>query len=140
MACAAALHAGSTHDRDFFENSIRPLLVKNCHACHTSSRMGGLELDSREHLLKGGNSGPAVLPGKPDESLLIQAVRRTHPRLKMPPQAPLRPDEVAALELWVSNGAIWPETAAIPAQFANIRLYLRRASPALRSQLIQKDR
>ncbi|MBI3693952.1 MAG: hypothetical protein HY238_03805, partial [Acidobacteria bacterium] len=58
---------------EFFEMRIRPLLAKNCFACHTASKLGGLEMASRGHLLKGGNSGPAIVPGKPDESLLIHA-------------------------------------------------------------------
>jgi mono/diheme cytochrome c family protein len=77
------------NSEEFFEARIRPLLAKNCFACHTAARMGGLELDSREHVLKGGKDGPVVVPGKPEESILIQAVRRTHPRFKMPPQGKL---------------------------------------------------
>ncbi|MCC6366557.1 MAG: PSD1 domain-containing protein [Bryobacterales bacterium] len=100
---------------DFFESKIRPLFAANCYACHTQSQMGGLRLDSGEAVLKGGKSGPAVIPGKPDESLLIQAVRRTHSRLKMPPTAPLKADEVALLEAWVKAGAKWPEAKAAAA-------------------------
>src|SRR3989442_812502 len=116
--CAGALAvslygAGPAREHDDFESRIRPLLVRNCYACHTSSRLGGLQLDSREHLLKGGNSGPAIVPGKPEESLLIQAVRRTHERLKMPPQSALKPEEVAALESWVRNGATWPDAGPV---------------------------
>ena len=102
VSLAVSLYgAGPAREGDDFESRIRPLLVRNCYACHTSSRLGGLQLDSREHLLKGGNSGPGIVPGKPEESLLIQAVRRTHEHLKMPPQAALKPEEVAALESWV---------------------------------------
>ena len=74
---------------EFFEMRVRPVLAKNCFACHTGSKHGGLQLDSRENLLKGGNSGPAIVPGNPDQSLLIQAVRQTHERLKMPPPGKL---------------------------------------------------
>ncbi|MBI3698352.1 MAG: DUF1501 domain-containing protein, partial [Acidobacteria bacterium] len=83
--------------------------AKNCFACHTASKLGGLEMASRGHLLKGGNSGPAIVPGKPDESLLIHAVRRTHARLKMPPDGKLTNEEVADLTAWVAAGAVWPE-------------------------------
>jgi hypothetical protein len=117
VSLAVSLYgAGPAREGDDFESRIRPLLVRNCYACHTSSRLGGLQLDSREHLLKGGNSGPGIVPGKPEESLLIQAVRRTHEHLKMPPQAALKPEEVAALESWVRGGAIWPDAvpSAIP--------------------------
>ena len=75
-----------------------------------------MRLDSREAILKGGNSGKAVVEGKPDESLLIQAVRRTHIRLKMPPVGSLAKEEVSALEEWVRRGLPWPETQA---QIAN---------------------
>src|SRR6476661_1079321 len=67
---------------DSFEMQVRPILARNCFACHTSSALGGLRLDSREGLLKGGKSGPAIVPGKASDSLLIGAVERTHPRLK----------------------------------------------------------
>lgn len=69
---------------EFFETRIRPVLANNCFSCHTNSKLGDLQLDSREHLLKGGKSGPAVVPGKPEESLLIRAVRHSDDRLKMP--------------------------------------------------------
>src|SRR5712664_4727225 len=95
---------------DFFESRIRPLLAKNCYGCHTNAKMGGLQMDSREHLLKGGNDGPVVVPWHPNESLLIQAVRRTNERFKMPPQGQLNDQEVADLAAWVKMGAIWPET------------------------------
>lgn len=70
--------------REFFETRVRPVLANNCYACHTASQLGGLRLDSRESLLQGGKSGPAIAPGQPEESLLLRAVRHTDPRLKMP--------------------------------------------------------
>jgi hypothetical protein len=99
---------------EFFESHVRPVLSKNCYACHTNSKLGGLQLDSREHLLKGGNSGPAIVPGQPDSSLLVQAVRRTHERLKMPPQGKLSDDEITSLAAWVKMGAVWPTNPAGP--------------------------
>jgi hypothetical protein len=104
---ASALLA--SEDAEFFESKIRPLLAANCHACHTGGALGGLRLDSREGILKGGKSGKAVVEGKPDESLLMQAVRRTHIRLKMPPVGPLAKAEVDALEEWIRRGLPWPE-------------------------------
>jgi mono/diheme cytochrome c family protein len=94
---------------DFFESKIRPLLATHCHACHTGGALGNLRLDSREGVLKGGKSGKAVIPGKPEASLLIEAVKRTHVRLKMPPVGALAEDEVKALEEWVRLGVPWPE-------------------------------
>ncbi|HTW65403.1 MAG TPA: PSD1 and planctomycete cytochrome C domain-containing protein [Bryobacteraceae bacterium] len=96
---------------DFFENKVRPILANNCYACHTDGEMGGLRVDSRERLLKGGGSGPAIVPGNPDKSLLIQAVRQTGD-LKMPQGGKLKPEEVQTLVEWVKAGAPWPETKA----------------------------
>jgi uncharacterized protein DUF1553/uncharacterized protein DUF1549/cytochrome c len=94
---------------DFFENKVRPVLAENCYDCHTSAEMGGLRVDSRERLLQGGKSGPAVMPGDPDKSLLIQAVRQSGD-LKMPKGGKLKPAEIQALTDWVKSGAPWPET------------------------------
>ena len=97
---------------EFFEMRVRPVLARNCFACHTASRMGGLEMTSRESLLKGGNSGPAIEPGKPAESLLLQVVRHTHERLRMPPEGRLKAAEIDALAAWIEDGALWPESLA----------------------------
>ncbi|HEX4949458.1 MAG TPA: PSD1 and planctomycete cytochrome C domain-containing protein [Blastocatellia bacterium] len=97
---------------DFFETKIRPILATECFSCHTDSQMGGLRMDSREALLKGGKSGPAIVPGDPDKSLLIQAVRHTG-EVKMPKGGKLPQAQIDALVEWVKAGAIWP-TAAKP--------------------------
>ena len=107
LLLAPALHAASTANIDFFETRVRPLLAKNCYGCHTSTRMGGLQLDSREHVLKGGNSGPAIVPGDPEHSLLIQAVQYTHEGIKMPPTGKLKDTEIADLVAWIKSGAEW---------------------------------
>ena len=83
IAVAVAL-ARAAEPGEFFEMKVRPVLAKNCYACHTDSRMGGLRLDSAE-ARQGRQVRPAIVPGKPDESLLVQAIRQTHERLKMPP-------------------------------------------------------
>lgn len=95
---------------EFFETRIRPLLAANCYVCHTTTHLGGLELNSREAMLKGGNSGPAIVPGKPEQSLLLQAVNYTHVKFRMPPAGRLRDEEIGALTEWVQQGAVWPET------------------------------
>ncbi len=100
---------------DFFETRVRPVLAKNCFACHTASAMGGLQLDSRDHILKGGQDGAVVVPGDPDKSLLIQAVRQTHEWLKMPPKGKLTDQEIDDFSSWVKAGAVWPESAAASA-------------------------
>jgi hypothetical protein len=96
---------------DFFENKVRPILAENCYDCHTAAEMGGLRVDSRERLLQGGKSGPAVMPGDPEKSLLIQAVRQSGD-LKMPKGGKLKPAEIQALTDWVKMGAPWPEAKA----------------------------
>ena len=98
---------------EFFELRVRPVLVKNCLGCHASSRMGGLQLDSREHLMKGGDMGPVVVAGHADQSLLYQAVARTHPKLKMPPNGALTGEEIASFKAWIDAGAVWPETGPV---------------------------
>ena len=96
----------------FFENKIRPLLVENCYKCHSQSSekiKGGLLLDTREGLLQGGNSGPAVVPGDPEKSLLIKAIRYVDPDLQMPPPQgggkKLSTTQIADVEAWVTMGA-----------------------------------
>lgn len=101
---------------DFFETRIRPLLVKNCFACHTDTQMGGLRLDARQNIMKGGSRGPAVKPGSPQGSLLIQAVTQSHPDLKMPPQGKLSPEQIEDLRAWIRDGAVWPEAQAAMAE------------------------
>ena len=95
---------------EFFEMRVRPVLAANCFTCHTASKMGGLQMESRESLLAGGGRGPAVVPGDPDRSLLIQAVRHSHAEVKMPPQGKLKPREIDDLASWIKAGAVWPET------------------------------
>src|SRR5262245_12406580 len=97
---------------DFFESKVRPVLAANCYDCHTDQRMGGLRVDSRDALLKGGRSGPAIVPGDPEKSRLIAAVRQTG-TLKMPKGGVLKADEVSALADWVRAGAPWPAPAAV---------------------------
>ncbi|MCA9064840.1 MAG: DUF1549 domain-containing protein, partial [Planctomycetaceae bacterium] len=94
-----------------FENHIRPVLASKCVKCHGEQKQeGGLRLDTREAVLKGGDSGPSVVPGKPDESLLLSAVR--YEGLEMPPSARLSEVTVSQFDLWIRGGAAWPETDA----------------------------
>ncbi len=116
---AAAPSVCRANPREDFEMRVRPLLAKQCYSCHTQTKLGGLRLDSRETILKGGNSGAAAVAGNPDQSLLIQAVRHSHERLKMPPSGKLKPEEIAALEDWIRQGLYWPEesTKSAPAGY-----------------------
>ena len=97
---------------DFFETKIRPILANNCFSCHTNSKLGDLRLDSAEAMLKGGTRGPAITPGDPDKSLLIEAVRQTNAGLKMPMGGKLKDTEIADLSAWIKAGANWPKAAA----------------------------
>ena len=114
MALPALAGAQSPKDEallDFFEKKIRPLLIDNCFNCHsanTNSR-GGLRVDDRNGLVIGGGRGPAVVPGQPEKSLLIAAVRKTHAEVKMPPKKELTEGEIADLTQWIKDGAAWPK-------------------------------
>ena len=117
IVCSCLLQTttdGSTGDDTdrmrFFENKVRPVLVAKCFECHSAKKTeGGLRLDSGDAIQQGGESGPVVVPGKPDESLLINAIR--YQDLEMPPSGPLTPQEQQVLATWVRDGAFWPETA-----------------------------
>jgi Protein of unknown function (DUF1553)/Protein of unknown function (DUF1549)/Planctomycete cytochrome C len=100
---------------EFFEKKIRPLLIKHCYECHGPDAKkpgGGLRLDTRDGVLKGGGSGVVVVPGEPEKSLLLNAVRRSG-ELKMPPKSKLSADEVAELEAWVKMGVPDPRTGIV---------------------------
>jgi mono/diheme cytochrome c family protein len=92
----------------FFDGQVRPILQAHCVRCHGGAKTkGGLDLTTREGLLKGGKRGPAVSPSEPEESLLLQAVR--HEDLEMPPDGELTPAQVDALSRWVGMGTPWGE-------------------------------
>ncbi len=115
LLTAASVLAQSPADLEFFENEVRPLLVASCSECHgDKEQWSGLRLDDRAAILKGGERGPAILPGKPNESLLIQAVRRSD-ELAMPPDDKLTAAQIAILEHWVEIGAPWPADDSIAA-------------------------
>ena len=102
-------------DAEFFEKEVRPLLAEKCGGCHGEAKpKGNLKLTSRAEVLRGGDNGAAIVPGKPDESLLIKAVRyQDEPR--MPPKGKLTDKQIEVLEKWVKIGAPWPGAKAAPA-------------------------
>ncbi|NNJ27674.1 hypothetical protein LzC2_37820 [Planctomycetes bacterium LzC2] len=103
-----SLAADPPNQIEFFEQRIRPVLAQDCYACHSSEGKadGGLVLDHREGLLKGGDRGPAIVPGKPEESLLVQAIRHDDEDLEMPSAAPkLDAAVIRDFEQWVRMGA-----------------------------------
>ncbi len=119
---------------EFFETTVRPLLVAKCFECHSAESKklkGSLRLDGRDLMLKGGDSGPAIEPGKPDKSRIIEAIAYTNPDLQMPPKSQLTPKEVADLTRWVAMGAPWPASASVavnPGGIEAFDLEKRRAS------------
>ncbi|WP_425616830.1 DUF1553 domain-containing protein [Anatilimnocola sp. NA78] len=93
-----------------FETSVRPVLVEKCLECHgAETQEAKLRLDSREAVLRGGAKGAALVPGKPEQSLLIAALRHSG-KLKMPPEGKLKDEQIAAIERWIKLGAPWPNT------------------------------
>lgn len=114
---ATCSHAPGRADEreDFFEAKIRPILAGTCFTCHGGAKTSGeFQVDSREKLLRGGESGPAIVPGKPAESLLIQAISRQEGVSAMPPEKDqaLRADQVADFTAWIKAGAVWPAKTA----------------------------
>ncbi len=113
---ASAAAAPSLAQLEFFESKIRPIFVDNCYKCHSSQSeklRGHLSLEFRDGIIKGGDTGPAIVPGDPDQSLLIKAVRYADPDLKMPPKGKkLSDQQIADLAAWVKMGAPDPRAPA----------------------------
>ena len=106
--------ANAQDPRDFFESRIRPVLAEHCYRCHNSSgdRKGGLALDHREPLRRGGDSGPAIVVGHGNDSLLVRAVRHTDDGLRMPAKGPkLERAVISDLVKWIDDGAVDPRDA-----------------------------
>ena len=117
----------SAEDLEFFEKEVRPVLVQSCQKCHGDRKQeGGLRLDSRASLLKGGDSGPAVETGKPDESLLVEAIEYAGD-IKMPPKGKLPDEQIAVLTAWVKRGAPWPHDQIQVGKLGEFNLAARKA-------------
>lgn len=110
LSCLQPMVAVAADESDWFRERIEPLLKQHCFECHSHNGKlsGGLTLDSRSGWQKGGDSGAAVIPSKPDESLLIKAIRHTYADLKMPPEKKLSDAEIKLFEEWVQRGAVDP--------------------------------
>jgi len=113
LAAFAGAQQEEAASPEFFEAKVRPLLTARCFKCHSPESgakvKGGLRLDSREGLLKGGDQGPAAVPGSPEKSLLLRAVSYEDPDFQMPPKERLPKGEVEILTRWIKAGALWPE-------------------------------
>ena len=106
---AFAAEEPSPEALEFFEKRVRPILVEHCHKCHGEKQQkGGLRLDSAAAVLKGGGTGPAIVPGDPKQSLLVNAISYDPDGYQMPPDGKLASHEIAALEEWIRRGAVFP--------------------------------
>ncbi len=111
IAMPSLASAQSTSELEFFENKIRPIFSENCYKCHSAAAgktKANLALDSKQGVLKGGESGAAVVPGQPEKSLLIKAVSYASPNLQMPPKGKLSAQQIADLTQWIKSGAADP--------------------------------
>ncbi len=112
VALVGVRSASMADESDFFEQKIRPVLVENCYKCHSvesGKSKGGLLLDSRQASLRGGDTGAAVVPGKPSDSLLLAAISHSDPDLEMPPKKEQLPKSVIGdFEKWIRDGAVDP--------------------------------
>ena len=118
VVCMNLVYADSQHF-EFFETKVRPVLANHCFECHSSlarKPRSGLRLDSRKAVLKGGERGPAIILGNPDESRLILFVRHQGERMPAAGKPKLSDPEIAALTKWVKLGAPWPKAAVAPKQ------------------------
>ncbi len=112
LTCLAVGQPPAAEQDQFFELKVRPVLAGTCFKCHGGEKTsGGLRTDSRDSLLQGGETKAAIVPGKPDKSLLIEAIKYTNPDIQMPPKGKLPDEVVANLERWVQDGAKWPNDA-----------------------------
>ncbi|WP_068131739.1 PSD1 and planctomycete cytochrome C domain-containing protein [Roseimaritima ulvae] len=120
LASALPCHgdeAANPEQLEFFEKQVRPLLAEHCYECHSvraDKLQAGLLMDSRASLLEGGDSGEAMVPGDPDASLIIEAVR--YESYEMPPNGKLSDQDIQTLEKWVQMGAPWPQEDAPTAE------------------------
>ncbi|MEM9018020.1 MAG: DUF1549 domain-containing protein, partial [Verrucomicrobiota bacterium] len=104
--------AASSEQLDFFERKIRPVLAEKCFSCHSADAKklkGSLQVDHIEHLLTGGETGSAIVPGDAEKSLLIESIRYGNEDLQMPPKERLDEAIVADFARWIDEGAVWPE-------------------------------
>ena len=114
LSSAFAAEDDAQHEANkFFETEVRPLLSKHCFECHGEKKQkGGLRVDDIGYLKTGGDTGPALVPGDPEKSPMIEAVRYKNKDFQMPPKEQLSEAQVATLEKWIKMGAPWPQSGA----------------------------
>ena len=107
LTALAAAAFGADRDRRFFDERVAPILTRRCLPCHNRElNNGGISFQNPETLLKGGARGPAIVPGKPDESVLVHSLRHEG-ELQMPPGPQLPAKEIRTLTDWIRHGAVW---------------------------------
>src|SRR2546423_2041458 len=110
----AQLPQSGVDDVTFFETRVRPILADHCYKCHSTKSeklKGGLLLDSREGLFKGGETGAVIVPGHPEQSRLVDAIGYQNVDLQMPSKAKLSGQQIVDLTAWIQRGAPWPAAA-----------------------------
>jgi mono/diheme cytochrome c family protein len=132
---AAPVVKTEASQKDFFESRIRPVLAQQCFICHTNSKSGGLRLDSRDDILKGGKSGPAIVPGDTEKSLLIAAIKHSG-ELKMPKGAAKLTDaQIIDMTAWVKDGAFWPVENTTTKKFTDEQMHLWSIQPLAKPEV-----
>jgi len=117
ITATTAVAAPNAESLKFFEKDVRPLLVEACQECHGPQKhKGGLRLDNLPYILQGGGTGPAIVPHKPDASLLIKLVNYEDPDMEMPPDGKLSSAKIEILKKWIAMGAPWPEAEVAAAK------------------------
>ena len=133
---------------EFFETKVRPLLANKCYSCHTQSQSGGLRLDSRDAMMKGGKDGAVIDLSHPDASLLVKAIHYQDASLQMPPRKQMEPAEIAVLEEWIKGGAFWPAGVSKPVgmqvtakdrEFWSYKVPVKPAVPAVAGKWAYND-
>jgi mono/diheme cytochrome c family protein len=100
----------------FYPDYVRPVFQRNCYKCHSGlNHRGGLQLDTREHLMRGGKDGAVIVPGHPEQSLMVKLIRHEGPAgdpMPMPPKSKLSDADIATITRWIQAGALMPEDEA----------------------------
>lgn len=122
----------------FFDDRVASILSKRCLGCHNNElKDGGISFLDRDSLIAGGGRGPAIVPGKPADSVLISAVRQDG-ELKMPPGAKLSEPDIAALTEWIARGAVWGKPLQLPQEIVRLQPTAFRELPGKLAREIQK--
>ena len=125
LTCVGAVGLGATAllwqprsvsaqaNTDMYVKTVQPILANNCYKCHGGeNHRGGLQLDTKERILKGGKDGAVIVPGHPEQSLLVKLIRHEGPAddpMPMPPKSKISDEDIAAVTAWIKAGAVMPD-------------------------------